>query len=170
MRTTRLMLTLAAAAMLLSVGCTKPKPAVSGTPVTGAPAAAASAEAAAPSASSNLGRAQAIMKSVDRPFEAIDLAADDPQRAATEAKNVVGFRTTDPALRLFLFEYGSVKEAAAHIQPVVVWINGSGLIHNGEATLAKHAIVVVGTENPGEVTPELRTLIDEYMDSAIMAQ
>lgn len=173
MRTTRLMIALAAVTMLASAGCTRPKPAASSAPATTATEAAAAGatrQADGPAAGSNQARAEGIMRSVDRPFAPIPMPDDDPRQAATEAKHVAGFRVPDPALRLFLFEYGSVKEAAAHIQDVVVWINGSGLIHNGEATLAKHAIVVVGTENPGEVTPELRASIDEYMDAAIVAQ
>lgn len=118
----------------------------------------------------NQTRLASIMGAVDRTHEAVELNLSDSQKKKIGASSYAAYRTHDPALRVFLFEYGDPQEAAGHIQDVVVWINASGLVHNGEATLARHAIVVIGTEEPGDPDAAAKAAVDEYMDAAIMAE
>jgi hypothetical protein len=90
--------------------------------------------------------------------------------AVTRAKSGELLDVAQTPLRVALLRYESPAEAAKALQQVVLWINGSGLLHNGEATADGDTVIVVGTVDTAPPTPETRALFDKYIDGFLEAE
>lgn len=134
--------------------------------------AAGEAEAARAPAGPEAARSpmQKTLTALGKPIARAATQATDAQLAVTGAKSAELLDVSGTALRVGLLRYESPAAAAKALQQVVLWINGSGLLYNGEATADGDTVIVVGTVDDAPPTPETRALFDRYIDGFLEAQ
>jgi len=122
------------------------------------------AQPAAGSAAQTVTAVEAALKLAKRPFKRVDVKVTDEQLESIVASGYEAFETTeDPKVRVFVFHY----DAAELVKPAKIarWINGSGLIHNGQTSANRLRIVVAGTPEAGTLDEETTAAMDAFMDA-----
>lgn len=150
-------------AAVMASGC--PQADTATTPT--APKASAEDKAAPTSAAQTFTRVEAAFKRSNRPFKRIDVKVSDEQLEGIVASGYEVFESTvEPKVRVFVFQY----DAKELVKPAKVsrWINGSGLIHNGQTSANGLQIIVAGTAEAGEVDEETNMAMNDFMDAFMM--
>ena len=156
MRTILLSTLLAGA--LIATGCQKPAPSA---PTAKPAKEAKEASAPAPQVATAI---ESALKSVPHAFKRADVKVTDEQLDSIVASSYEAFETTeDPKVRVFVFHY----DAKELVKPAKIarWINGSGLIHNGQTSANGLRIVVAGTPEAGTLDEETTTAMNAFMDA-----
>ncbi|MGM0574503.1 MAG: hypothetical protein ACQEXJ_02045 [Myxococcota bacterium] len=80
------------------------------------------------------------------------------------------WRVEGTPLRVIVLDYPSAERAAKGVVKVVRWANRSGLVHHAEATTNGPRVVVVGPLTTDSPTPEIRGMVDRYLDAFLGAR
>ncbi|MEZ4267553.1 MAG: hypothetical protein R3F39_14335 [Myxococcota bacterium] len=155
-------------ALLAAPGCSKKDEGTPAAQAAGKAEAAEAASAAAPEAAPS--PMQKTLTALGKPISRAATQATEAQLAVTGAKSAELLDVSGTALRVGLLRYESPTAAAKALQQVVLWINGSGLLHHGEATADGDTVIVVGTVDDTPPTPETRALFDQYIDGFLEAE
>lgn len=165
-RNLRAALALALLTLLTAPGCSKRD----GAPTAAQASGSAAATAATPAAEAPPSAMHTTLAALGKPISRAETQATEAQLAVTGAKSGELLDVAGTKLRVGLLRYESPIAAAKALQQVVLWINGSGLLHNGEATADGDTVIVVGTVDDTPPTPETRALFDQYIDGFLEAQ
>ncbi|MCB9730549.1 MAG: hypothetical protein H6744_07900 [Deltaproteobacteria bacterium] len=139
-------------------------------PATAAPAQAGAAPESAAAEDEAPSPMQKALAAAGRPVTRAATQVSPEQLAVTQARSGELLDVTGTPLRVGLLRYESPAVAAKALQQVVLWINGSGLLHNGEATARGDTVIVVGTIADETPTDETRALFDRYIDAFLEAK
>ena len=82
-----------------------------------------------------------------------------------KAQEAEAFVVEEPKLKAYVFSYQDSSSAAGAIQDLIGWINGSGLLHNGEAMANGRRIIVVGTPTPAVPDDKGKAAVNNLMDT-----
>jgi hypothetical protein len=159
---------LALLALLTALGCSAKDGSAPAAQAAAKAEAAGTAAAAAPEAPPSA--MHKTLAALGKPITRAATQATEAHLAVTGAKSAELLDVGGTSLRVGLLRYESPTAAAKALQQVVLWINGSGLLYNGEATADGDTVIVVGTADTSPPTAETRALFDQYIDGFLEAE
>ncbi len=152
-------------------GSGEPAGAAQGAPGTAAPKASRPASRASGAGDAALpGQLERWFQAAKRPFKAVDVAVPLEKLDDVGALSAHAFDARDPAVRVFVFEFADAQLAARGVTGIVSWINRSGLVFSGEATVNKQLVIVVGVPEARELDEDTKTAINDFMDAFMMGR
>ncbi len=105
------------------------------------------------------------LQKAGRKLQATELELSDEQLSRTGATAAHAYKVDGTPMRVLVLDYPDPKTAAKAIVDVVVWVNGSGIIHNAEASGARSRVILVGSATAEPLTDAQKGIIDEYMNA-----
>lgn len=111
------------------------------------------------------GKLQRWFGTADRPFKGVASTVPVDKLDDFGALSVHVYESPKPPVRLFVFEFADPQLAARGVTTIVGWINRSGLVYHGEATVNRDLVIVVGVPEAGDLDEETKTAVNDFMDA-----